>query len=201
MISTLIFDLGGVLIENSSKEMFSHFEKVLGLPYETLYPVVLKHWKLWEKGLMSESELWHLVGTDLGQTLSPGQTLWRDSYTPLYREKKGMFAVLETLKQKGYNTALLSNIEEPIKEFIVSKNYQNLDVFVFSCEVKMSKPDREIYNYTLELLQVHPQHAVFIDDRKENVDAAQEIGMQGIHFVDEQSFIQDLHTLGVSLSN
>lgn len=167
--------------------MFSHLEKVLGFPYEVLYPAVLKHWKLWEKGLISESKLWQLVGRDLGQTLNPGQTLWLDSYKPFYREKKEMFAVLEKLKCKGYKTALISNIEEPIKEFIVSKNYRNLDKLVFSCEVKMSKPDKEIYIHTLELLQVNPEQAVFIDDRKENVETAQEIGMHGIHFVNVSS--------------
>lgn len=197
MTKAIIFDLGGVLIDNPNRQIFSYFEEKLGLSYDILYPSITKFWKEWEKGLISENELWQMVGADLKKKLEINEPLWLNSYTPAYREKKKMFDLLSLLKTEGYQTALLSNIEDPIKEYIVAKNYQNIDTFIFSCEVKMSKPDKEIYDYTLDQLKISPQEAIFVDDRKENIEAANSLGITGLHFQDYEKLADDLKNLQI----
>ena len=56
------------------------------------------------------------------------------------------------------------------------------DVVVDSSEVGLRKPDRRIYLLTCERLAVAPTAAVFIDDNRENVEAARAVGMEVIHF-------------------
>jgi putative hydrolase of the HAD superfamily len=58
------------------------------------------------------------------------------------------------------------------------------DVVVDSSEVGMRKPDRRIYLLTCELLGVEPSTAVFIDDNRDNVDAARAVGMEAVHFAE-----------------
>jgi HAD superfamily hydrolase (TIGR01509 family) len=48
------------------------------------------------------------------------------------------------------------------------------------------KPDPRIYYVALERLGVSPPQAIFVDDFIENVDAARQLGMQGIHFADPE---------------
>lgn len=197
MIKTIIFDLGGVLIDNPNKGMFDYFGENLGLPYETLFPSLVKFWKAWESGLITESELWQKIGTDLNTQLPVNEPHWLNAYLPTYKERPEMFALLATLKSRGYQTALLSNIEDPIKQYIQSKKYRHLDEFIFSCELKMSKPDKEIYQHTLNVLQITPAEAVFVDDRKENIEAAELQGIKGILFESYEDLITQLTTLKV----
>jgi putative hydrolase of the HAD superfamily len=58
------------------------------------------------------------------------------------------------------------------------------DVVVISGEVGMRKPDAEIFHHTLSALGVLPQHSVFVDDIKLNVNAAVGVGMVGVHHTD-----------------
>jgi putative hydrolase of the HAD superfamily len=60
------------------------------------------------------------------------------------------------------------------------------DIFVTSAEVGVMKPDPRIYYVALERLGVSPPQAIFVDDFIENVDAARQLGMQGIHFADPE---------------
>jgi epoxide hydrolase-like predicted phosphatase len=52
---------------------------------------------------------------------------------------------------------------------------------VISGEVGMRKPDREIFQHTLDLLGVEAGEAVFVDDLPANVRAAVEFGLVGVH--------------------
>ena len=54
------------------------------------------------------------------------------------------------------------------------------------------KPDPTIYSLTLDKLQILPEEAVYVDDKRENVDVAQQLGMQGIVFDNEQNVIKKL---------
>lgn len=56
-----------------------------------------------------------------------------------------------------------------------------IDFFVFSCFVHLRKPDTEIYKLALDLAQVEPNQAIYIDDRSMLVEIATQLGMKGIH--------------------
>ena len=56
---------------------------------------------------------------------------------------------------------------------------------VFSCFEKITKPDPEIYLRLCKRYSLKPEECVFIDDTQKNVDAAQKLGMKGIHFTSQ----------------
>ena len=51
-----------------------------------------------------------------------------------------------------------------------------------ACELNLIKPMAEIYEYTLEKLNVRADEALFIDDRLENVEGARAVGMHSLLF-------------------
>jgi putative hydrolase of the HAD superfamily len=59
-----------------------------------------------------------------------------------------------------------------------------LDLVIMSSEVHLLKPDPEIFELALELLDVPPQNALFVDDSAVNVAAAHALGIAVIHHVD-----------------
>jgi HAD superfamily hydrolase (TIGR01509 family) len=59
------------------------------------------------------------------------------------------------------------------------------DAVIVSAGVRLVKPDPMIYRLCLDRLGVDPAQAVFVDDRPENVDGAAAVGMETVHFGDD----------------
>jgi putative hydrolase of the HAD superfamily len=59
---------------------------------------------------------------------------------------------------------------------------QRFDVLVWSYQLGIAKPDAEIYRHTLERLGTQPEETLFIDDKRENVEAARALGIRSIEY-------------------
>ena len=66
---------------------------------------------------------------------------------------------------------------------------------VISGEVGMRKPDREIFEHTLDLLGVAAAEAVFVDDLLANVQAAVGFGLYGVHHTSYDVTVSELEEL------
>ncbi len=197
MISAVIFDGGGVLIDNAAPGMFSHYASHLGVTEEQFRQVFPKYEIDWAKGKLTEDSFWEKITTDLRVKKPRVESLWLDGYLRAYKEKKEMFLLIKNLKHHGYKVALLTNTEIPIMLHTKKQSWTDFDLFVYSCEIGMRKPDREIYEYTLTNLSVAPDEAVFIDDREENVEAAQRLGMHSIGFESPSQVVCELQKMGL----
>jgi putative hydrolase of the HAD superfamily len=109
-----------------------------------------------------------------------------------------MFEVLRKAKAAGIKTALLSNswgMDYP------REGWDELfDAVVISGEVRMRKPEPEIFVHTCGLLHLQPRQCVFVDDLRPNIKGAVEIGMVGVHHTDPEQTLTELEALfGVGL--
>ena len=75
--------------------------------------------------------------------------------------------------------------------------YKDFKIKVFSHQVGIIKPDPKIYKLTLKKLQLEPKETVFIDDKIENVIAANKLGMKGLLFKNALKLQKDLIKLKV----
>ena len=104
------------------------------------------------------------------------------------------------LRSKGYHLYVLSNY----CEYMLSVNsrdfafLKNMDGAIFSCQVKMLKPEPEIYQKLLDTYKLKADECVFIDDRKENCQAARALGIKAIVFESLTQAADALEALGVS---
>jgi putative hydrolase of the HAD superfamily len=94
---------------------------------------------------------------------------------------------IRRLQDEGLKLGLLTN---NVKEFGSAWRStfpvdELFDVVVDSSDVGLRKPDRRIYLLTCEQLGVDPSSAVFIDDNRDNVEAARAVGMDAVHFDDD----------------
>ena len=102
--------------------------------------------------------------------------------------------LIKQLKEAGYRLIVLSNMSKEYIAYLRKMNvYSAFDDEVISCEVGLIKPEKEIYSLLIERYNLDPAQTVFIDDRKENVLAAAELGITPFHFDrknPEQSCVQ-----------
>jgi len=108
-----------------------------------------------------------------------------------------MFSLAALLRKNGYKTALLSNTEAPAMQYFYTLKYNMFDVLVFSCAEGTGKPEREIYELTIQRLGSQPEQSVYIDDKPEYINGAKEAGLKTILFENINQLKNALTKLGV----
>ena len=107
--------------------------------------------------------------------------------------------ILKKLKSKNYKLIALTNwsfetFPVAIKRFDFLKLFNGI---VVSGKIKMLKPFKEIYNYTINKYELSPSECVFIDDRLSNVQGAINCGIKGIRFQSSMQLIKELKKLSI----
>jgi putative hydrolase of the HAD superfamily len=196
-IESIIFDWGGVLIENPRPGLLKYCSEAFGVPLEDYTPVHDSFLDEFHRGEISEERFWWQISDKLGKPMPPAQSQWYEAFRSAYEPKQKMFSLASSLHDKGYKTALLSNTELPAVRFFHEQNYNMFDLFVFSCVERVMKPQRRIYEITLERLGLRAEQTVFIDDVQDYIRAAKLIGLNTILFERIDQVKHDLVRLGV----
>jgi epoxide hydrolase-like predicted phosphatase len=197
VIESVIFDWGGVLIEDPTPGLVKYFSEALAVSKEDYIKVHGKFVKYFEKGLISEEEFWVRMCRGLGVLKPKVSSLWADAFEAVYVPREEMFSLVGGLGKKGYKTAFLSNTEEPAMQYFHQLGYDMFDVLVFSCAEGMSKPERRIYELTVQRLGSAAGQSVFIDDKAEYIDGAKQAGLKTILFESISQVKSELTGLGV----
>jgi len=196
-IESVIFDWGGVLIEDPKPGLLKYCSEAFGVPLEDYTPVHDSFLDEFHKGQISEDRFWRQISGKLGKSMPSAKSQWYDAFRSAYAPKQQMFGLVSSLHDKGYKTALLSNTELPVVRFFHEQNYNMFDLFVFSCVERVMKPQRRIYEITLERLGTNAERTVFIDDVRNYIRAAELTGLNTILFESVEQVKDKLVRLGV----
>ena len=196
-IESVIYDWGGVLIDDPRPGLLRYCSEAFGVPLEDYTPVHDLFLDDFHKGKISEERFWQQITGKLGKPMPLAQSQWYEAFRSAYVPKQEMLSLASSLHDKGYKTALLSNTELPAVRFFHEQNYNIFDLFVFSCVERVMKPQRRIYEITLERLGSKAGQTVFIDDIQNYVRAAKLTGLNTILFESVEQVKNDLVRLGV----
>ena len=182
-LRAVFFDWGGVVIDNPAAGFIGYFARYFqtenGHMLEFFAP--LEH--AFQTGRMTERELWDKAYARFGKRVPEGVSLWKEAVRAVFTDKPETIELIHALKARGIRTALVTNTEVPTREFYHEKDYP-FDAAVFSCDEGSAKPDDGIYRAALTRLSVSAAESAFIDDKPENIRAAETLGMRGILFTD-----------------
>lgn len=196
-IESVIFDWGGVLIDDPRPGLLRYCADAFGVSQERYTPVHDSFLGQFGRGLISEEEFWRGISRKLGKPAPKAPSLWYEAFRSACVPRPQVFSLASSLHEKGYKTALLSNTEQPAVEFFHKLKYDMFDVLVFSCEQGVAKPERRIYEITLRKLDSEAPQCVFIDDRQDYVEGAREAGLNTILFKSLDQVRHELAGLGV----
>ncbi|PLB17690.1 MAG: HAD-superfamily hydrolase [Flavobacteriaceae bacterium FS1-H7996/R] len=114
----------------------------------------------------------------------------------------GTVKVLENLiKTEKYKLVALTNWSHETFP-IAQKRFEFLRWFegiVVSGDEKTRKPFKDIYDITLNRFNIAPEKSLFIDDNLRNIEAANALGINGIHFETPEKLIQQLKEYNIQL--
>ncbi len=198
-ITAIFFDIGAVLLSNGWTEVERH--RVLAafdLDFETFEQ---RHYQV-------------IDAFDYGQISLQTYLDWTVFYTPrpftpqdFEREvQRIMTPIPETLqiarelKNAGrYFMATLNNEPREFNDFRI-QHFGLPDLFsafFSSCYLGVRKPQLEVYRKALAISQRRPEESLFIDDYPENIQAARDLGMKAILYVDDASLRENLVKFGL----
>jgi len=195
MIKAVIFDYGGVMkdahalsldvpaICNISQEEFE-------ITREERIELV----GMAERGEIDDEEQWRRYSKIIDKPIREDAVkVAEESYRETFIFNNEMFNFAKELKSKGIKVAVLSNILKFEADVIREKHgYDEFSPVVLSCEVGMNKPNKNIYLFALEKLNLKPEECIFIDDKEKYLLPAQELGIKTVLFKNSEQAIRNV---------
>jgi HAD superfamily hydrolase (TIGR01509 family) len=178
-MKNVVFDLGRVVFAQDPAKSTAEFKQFFS--YVSLTPMP-QFWTDYDMGVLSFDQ----VAEELAAYRGVEPKFAREMITIAIGKQETIRPtekLIDELKVAGYKLYVLSNMSREFIDFLrKQKVYENFDGDVVSCEVGIVKPMPEIYDLLLERFDLDPAETIFIDDRKENVDAAAAKGIATFHF-------------------
>jgi HAD superfamily hydrolase (TIGR01509 family) len=195
-INALVFDLGGVILEDHFAIAAEKIAALYNLDTQQLIKTFKKHDSdIYHSGKASYEMRWQVVLKELDRQDIDIATLTK-IHESIFQPVPKMVELIYELANE-FPLYILSNQVASILPKLVKK-YDFFKVFkysVFSYQVGLAKPHPEIYQYFIDHTNIKPPEAIFIDNQQDNIDTAQQLGFQTILFKNHDQFMVDLKNL------
>lgn len=192
-IRAVFFDLGGVIVRTEYQAPRQQLAEQFGMDSDDIEKTVFGSSSAARAsvGEITEEEHWLNVMKTLKLPASEAERVKREFFGGDIIDRT-LLEFLRSLKPK-YKVGAISNAWNGLRKYIEREKFADVfDAIIISAEVGAAKPSEKIYRVALEQLQVKPKEAIFVDDFIENIEACEKLGMQGIHFTDPESAMQQI---------
>jgi HAD superfamily hydrolase (TIGR01509 family) len=201
MISAIIFDLDGTIIE--TEDLWNEVFEEVAIKHKIETSKVMKMANGWwhEPGL-GISANWRRVTTDAEMVEKLSQETWKTykekSSASEIRLKEGAVEVVQKSKEKGWMTALCTGSTWNVVEAELEKvgMYLAFDVTTTGEEAVLSKPDPEIYLLTAQKLGIDPKECLVVEDAIAGIRAAAEAEMTVVGIVSGYALREEILASG-----
>lgn len=184
MLKNIIFDFGNVLIDYDPDKILDHYD--VNDDERAIFKKNIfgsKEWLEVDAGEITEDEAIEIFKRKLPEELHPKiekiMTMWPKEviYFP------EMLTFMKDIHQKGYHLFALSNTGMRFANYLMRTDYgKYFEGEVFSATEKLMKPDQKICQVLLNRYDLIADECLFIDDRPENTETAQKLGMHAFTF-------------------
>jgi putative hydrolase of the HAD superfamily len=209
-ITCLMLDMGGVLTLEQRIDKVDEMMLILGLGRGTgggcgtggaraeFHRAYFAERNDYDRGSIDGDGYWRRVASALGAEIAgeSSRDLVRADLESWFNRREGMFELLGGIRGRVGRLVLLSNIHADgaryLREGAGSAWAAHFDELVLSCEHRILKPERAIYELALDIAGVLPSEALFIDDNEANVEGARAAGLSSFRFTGEAEFAATL---------
>ncbi|MGN0837678.1 MAG: HAD family hydrolase [Pyramidobacter sp.] len=188
MISTVIFDIGNVMMKwNWERRLRRYFDDATA---RAVSRAVLGNynWNEMDRGVRTLSEV-EQYAVKAAPDCAAEIRFTIGHLSEFAQRCDYAIPWIAQLKKKGYRVLYLSNysydlmrLRPDVLDFVPFT-----DGGIFSCNVRLTKPERAIYERLCSDWHVTPSEGLFIDDTQANVDAAKDYGLGACRFIDYET--------------
>lgn len=191
-MKTIFFDWGGVVADDPGDDFLTKLLRDIGASPEQIQEIFQLYMKRFMRGEITEAEYWDALRANYGFAIDESISEEFKKWSGLVANQD-ILALVDEAKDKGWQTAILSNVIEPTYNVLQEAGfYDKFDVVIASCKEGYAKPEIEIYQISLKRLNAKPEESVFIDDKQSNLNPANEIGFKTILAQNPDQIIRDV---------
>ncbi len=199
MNKTIVFDLGGVLVDWNPRYLYkSVFNDELKMNH-FLSNICTGNWNELQDAGRSIQEATDILVGHFPEHENHIRMFYGEWKKMLKGPIQGTVDILKSLKNQEYRILALTNWSAetyPIALELFEFLHWFEDVLVSGRE-KLIKPDPAIFNLMIKRYSLTPSQTIFIDDNIKNVTVARELGLDGIHFTEPQNLQLQLSERGI----
>jgi len=182
MIRCVISDLGRVIIFFDNNIFFEKIANYCPFSKEEIAELTSAHLEIvrsFDEGKITPEEFYNQVTKVLQASIDYDN--FYSIYNDVFSLNPPVLEIMQRLKG-NYRLVLLSNTDVMRFGFVKKKfpEIMIFDEYVLSYEVGSMKPHPQIYREALKKTGVKAEECIFIDDKEENVEVAQRLGINGI---------------------
>ena len=199
-VKGIIFDLGNVLVEYNLSLIFNRFLAIsdVNAKKEEIYKFFSQAYtRRFEIGATNRYEFYKEVSSHFELKISYED--FRQVYCDIFHERADFKPyVLQMIE--NYPVAVLSNTDELHHEYLINKFPWLLKIkkWFVSYKMKKLKPNPDIYlDVIKEFDGAQPKELIFIDDKKENIKGAKQVGLKPILFTSTSDVVRKLKKIKV----
>ena len=196
-INTVIFDIGGVLVELGRFRFLESKGFTGELAQRVMYATMRSDdWVQLDLNVLSEGEiLQRFIENDPGIEKEI-RHMFADVHG-IVEPREESLPWLCQVKAAGKKVLYLSNYSHKIMRECADALYflPEMDGGLFSCDVHLVKPDPAFYELLIDRYALVPEQCVFIDDLETNLEPAKKLGIHTIHFQSPQQAREELDRL------
>ena len=191
-MKTILCDVGGVLLHVDFKRAFERLELECGIPGEELRK------RIFSTDIKDKHDLGEISSYDFHRHVIQSneipfkqfQEIWADIFT----ENSEMVECIRSCAG-AYRLYIASNTDALHYDHFYNKYpwFSVFDGFALSFRLNRLKPSPEFYSELCREFDIDVRDALFVDDLRENVDAANQCGIKSHLFVDTAGFRQFLN--------
>jgi putative hydrolase of the HAD superfamily len=185
-VKAVLFDYGNVLSRPQGRAEEAAMAAILNSPIARFQEVYWADRAAFDRAAITPEDYWDTVANRLSRTLreTERQRITKlDNLSWSYPEPT-MVEWATALHQAGMKTGILSNMPITLRTYLrdCCGWLPAFDYSCYSCDVRLAKPEPEIFLHTLAGLGEEPGDVLFLDDRQENIDAGLALGIQSIRY-------------------
>jgi putative hydrolase of the HAD superfamily len=196
-IKNIFFDLGGVLINLDRERCVNEFQKLglqeideqIGHSFKSGLFLRLEEGTITPDGFRNEIRRM----TDRQLTDNEIDSAWNSFLVDIPYSKLELLLKL----RKHYRVFMLSNTNKIHFDYMKSNAFSanagfSIDDYFEKCylsyELHLSKPDKEIFEAIIEDSEILPQESLFLDDNRQNIECARELGFCTYFVTENEDF-------------
>ncbi len=179
-MKTVLFDLGGVLINWNDDWLYDEISSQMGKPFNEIKSKFNDNLCSLFESKINESEFWDIV---LGSNNDIDKKIISKTFLKKSSINTEFLTFAKSLQNHGHSIGILSNLTHETSTNVQKHLLKEFDYHFYSNLLQMSKPNPEIYEHVCD--QISSQNILFIDDKQENLDVAKLFDMETILFTSD----------------
>jgi putative hydrolase of the HAD superfamily len=193
-----MLDYGGVMARHQTDGDQTKLAQMTGIAKQLFTELYWSERPDYDKDVISGTEYWQKIAQCAGTTLTEHviQELIDFDNCSWMQFDSVMWEWIEQLRAAGKRVGLISNMPRDLGEALRSRTQKlsNFDQVTLSYEIHAVKPEPAVYEHCLDGLATPPEQTLFLDDRIENVQGAELLGLRAIQFTSRDDVLLRLRS-------